>query len=294
MPIPGLSPLLSRSEIHAEVAPDDFVNTSCGEIHVRRRGNGPAMVLLHGFGASVYSWRDLEPLLSTSFTTVAIDLTGFGWTERPNRTECYRLEKQVDTLIEILDHFDFESAVLCGHSYGTAVAARTAMRHPERVSRLVLFSPISRFGQPPWFLRNFVAVHLVYVLTRFFLSRPERFRKILGRAFFRDGVLTTVVAEEYRRRLLVEGFRDAFFGFARAMGQDGPPRMEHSKITQPALLIAGAEDPIVPEDSCRELVTEMRDASLEVLPGCGHSAPEEWPELVATRILRFTGEERVG
>jgi pimeloyl-ACP methyl ester carboxylesterase len=113
-------------------------------LHYKQAGSGePAMILLHGFGASTFSWREVMAPLVELGTVVAYDRPSSGLTERPlpgawTGDSPYGADAQVDQLIGLLDLLGLRRAILVGHSAGGAVAVQFALRHPERVTALVL------------------------------------------------------------------------------------------------------------------------------------------------------------
>lgn len=124
-------------------ADSQFVDIDGLQVHYKLEGQGePALVLLHGFGASTFSWREVMPSLSRLGTTVAFDRPAFGLTERLLEGEWqgqnpYSLEAQADQTVALMDHLGLSQAVLVGNSAGGTVAVVTALRHPERVQALV-------------------------------------------------------------------------------------------------------------------------------------------------------------
>src|SRR3989442_15747988 len=106
------------------------------------RGSGPAVVLIHGFGAHTFSFRYLIPDLAKDHRVVALDLKGFGYSERPKKSD-YSLSAQARLVVRLMDTLGIESAALVGHSMGGEVAMRVAAGWPQRVERLVLAASVS-------------------------------------------------------------------------------------------------------------------------------------------------------
>ena len=97
-------------------------------------GDGPLVVLLHGFPELAYSWRhQFEPLVEAGFRVAAPDQRGFGGSASPPNIEDFRLEELAADVVAVIDHFGAESATVIGHDWGAPVAWRTALRHPDRV-----------------------------------------------------------------------------------------------------------------------------------------------------------------
>jgi pimeloyl-ACP methyl ester carboxylesterase len=110
-------------------------------LHVVDEGNGPAVLLLHGFPDSSDVWRHQIPALtSAGFRAIAPDLRGFGNSDRPEETEAYILPVILQDLIGTLDHLNVERAHVVGHDWGAAAGWVLAALHPERVNRLVALS----------------------------------------------------------------------------------------------------------------------------------------------------------
>jgi pimeloyl-ACP methyl ester carboxylesterase len=118
--------------------PGRLVDVRGRRVHVVERGSGPVLLLVHGFGASTHDFEEhvLDPLAATH-RVVALDLFGFGWSERRDDF-AYGWPLWSDQIIGTMDALGIAKATVVGHSMGGAVGAVLAARHPERVERLVL------------------------------------------------------------------------------------------------------------------------------------------------------------
>jgi pimeloyl-ACP methyl ester carboxylesterase len=111
------------------------------ELAVRDEGEGPAVLLLHGFPDSSELWRHQVPALTDAgFRVVAPDLRGFGASEKPPEVGAYRVGRSVADMVELLDALEIERASVVGHDWGAAVAWALASFVPDRVERLVVMS----------------------------------------------------------------------------------------------------------------------------------------------------------
>jgi len=137
-----------------------FVEVNGVTVHYKEMGQGePVFILLHGFGASEFSWREVMEPLSTSGRVIAYDRPAFGLTERPMEgnwtgTNPYSVQGNVELLDGLMDELGVDKAILVGNSAGGEVAAAYAIEHPERVQGLVLVDPAvgngSRGPIPQW------------------------------------------------------------------------------------------------------------------------------------------------
>src|SRR5882724_11671313 len=126
----GCTSYRSFAEVRREVPQSQFVPVGGQLVHVEQAGQGEPVVLLHGFGASTYSWRKVIPALSASHRVVAIDLNGFGYTERPKERAAYTREGQVALVLGVMDALGIDRAHIAGHSYGGGLSLYLATIHP--------------------------------------------------------------------------------------------------------------------------------------------------------------------
>ena len=131
-----------------------FVETNGIRMHVAESGDGPLVVLLHGFPESWYSWRhQLRALAEAGFHAVAPDQRGYGQTDRPSAIDAYSIMHLVGDVIGLLDALGEERAILVGHDWGAPVAWHAALFRPDRVRGVVglsvPFRPRGPGTQPP-------------------------------------------------------------------------------------------------------------------------------------------------
>lgn len=158
VPVPPLEGTVPPEQL---ADPDSrFAEVNGVNIHYKMAGEGePVFILLHGFAASTFSWREVMGPLSEMGTVVAFDRPGFGLTERPMPGEWegrspYAPESQADLTVGLMDALGIERAVLVGNSAGGTVALLTALTYPERVGALVLVdAAIYVGGKTPGWLR---------------------------------------------------------------------------------------------------------------------------------------------
>ncbi len=288
----GCAPLADYDKLVAALPSPRIVEVDGQRVHVERWGDrGDPVILIHGLGSSTYSFRELGPRLGRSRQVVAIDLNGFGFTERPEAEGAYALDGQLDLVVGTMDALGIRRADVVGHSYGGYLAMRLAHEHPERARRLVLVSPALNMDvAPDSFIRSPVLRQMVYPGFRLLVSDRDRFGQLLSRAYHRQDLLTDELVGEYQRRILVEGLGRAYRGFGSSLDSLQKDRVELSDLRQKVLVVAGRHDRVVPVESIEIALRDQPDhVRFEVLEHSGHSAPEEQPDLLGRRIERFFG-----
>jgi pimeloyl-ACP methyl ester carboxylesterase len=125
------------------------VETSRLRFRIAERGEGPPVILLHGFPESAYSWRhQLVALADAGFRAIAPDQRGYGGTDAPPDIEAYDQVELAADVVALCDALGIERAAVVGHDWGSPVAWHTALLHPDRVSAVVALS-VPHGGRPP-------------------------------------------------------------------------------------------------------------------------------------------------
>ena len=117
-----------------------FARSDGVKIHYVTKGEGPLLVMLHGFPDYWYTWRNQIPALAEHFQVVAIDLRGYNRSDKPEGVENYAMPKLVGDVKAVVEHFERKQAVIVGHDWGGAIAWAFAMQHPDMTERLVILN----------------------------------------------------------------------------------------------------------------------------------------------------------
>jgi pimeloyl-ACP methyl ester carboxylesterase len=122
------------------------------ELNIAERGEGPLVLMLHGFPESWYSWRhQFEPLANAGYHAVAPDMRGYGKSDKPQAIEAYNPVEVTNDVIGLIDALGYDTAVVIGHDWGAPTAWASALHHPDKVTAVgalsVPFSP--RADNPP-------------------------------------------------------------------------------------------------------------------------------------------------
>ncbi|HET7790507.1 MAG TPA: alpha/beta hydrolase [Gemmatimonadales bacterium] len=249
-------------------------------------GKGPAVVFIHGFGASLYGWRkNLEPIANAGYRVVAFDNRGFGWSDKPAKG--YTAEDYAALVLGLLDSLDLPDVVLVGHSMGGAVALETALLAPHRVRGLVLLDPAG-FGTRWPFLLKVARWPLVGPLVTGMRNRWVVGR-ILRSTYADPSKVTDLDVDQYYAPVPDPSYGRSLRGVLREFRFDGL-RGRLGAIEQPTLLLWGEKDRWIPLSVGRAMASELPRVAFVPIQGAGHATPEEAPLEVNNLIIAFLKE----
>jgi pimeloyl-ACP methyl ester carboxylesterase len=259
----------------------------------RRYGSGPALLLIHGFPLSGFTWRKVLPALAQHYTCYVPDLAGLGETEWTDRTD-FTWHGQAQGLKALVDHLGLERYRVMGHDTGGTFARCLALMDGRRVEKLAIINSEIPGHRPPWIPLYQFLMHVPGTLAGFNLLLRSKLFLRSGMGFggcFNDlGLLEgdfheQVIAPLLRTPRRMEGMRE----YLRALKWDVVDRFaqEHSRLAMPVQLIWGADDPTFPIGHAREMVKQLPKGSLVEIADARLLAHEEKPDEVARAALAF-------
>jgi uncharacterized protein (TIGR04551 family) len=248
-------------------APPDatFVDVDGVHVHYRERGAGPAVVLLHGFGASLESWATVVPDVALHHRVIAIDLKGFGWTSRPPGD--YSPAAQARLVWAVLDKLGVADVAIVGHSWGSSVALAMATQQPARTRRVALYDAYVYDEQVPSFFRWAQRGALGELL--FALYYRERIEDRAPLAYRDERWVTQPRVDRVERDMDKPGTVAAALAAVRGHHFADLHRALRG-FAKPVLVMWGADDQVTPIAFGQRLVEELANAELKVYPRCGH------------------------
>ena len=273
-------------------ADSKFVNVNGINIHYKTYGQGePAFILLHGFGASVFSWREVVEPLAQHGTVIAYDRPAFGLTERPLEWEGespYGPQAQVDIVLGLMDELGVEKAILVGNSAGGTVSMQVALQHPERVEALILVDAAvyAGGGAPSWsrpILKTPQMNHIGPLIARQLQAQGVEFIKT---AWHDPSKITQDIFDGYQKPLQIANWDKALWQLTVASEESGLVE-RLAEITMPTLVITGDDDRIVPTEQSLRLADELPNAELKVIVQSGHLPHEEKPVEFMQAVTEF-------
>jgi pimeloyl-ACP methyl ester carboxylesterase len=228
-------------------------------------GRGPPVVLLHGFASSIENWARVIPDLARTHRVIALDLKGFGWTDRPNAD--YSPRAQAELVKALLDERGVGPAALVAHSWGSSVALAFALAFPERVTKLALYDAWVYESQLPSMFQLSRAKGLGEVLFALFYAERADERIALG--FYDPAIVTQQLVDDVEVAFDRPGTKAAALATVRGMDY-AKVEGSYGSIAAPTLLLWGREDVVTPPSIGERLVRQLPNARLVVYPRCGH------------------------
>lgn len=301
---PFLIPVETSGTLTYRAAAGDFwkgqsswVEVAGHEVHYVTAGDASServVILLHGFGASAYSYKEVMPLISADAFVIAYDRAAFGFTERPTTWDVnpYGTEGQLQVLDALISKFGSgRQVVVVGHSAGGNIAARYAIENPDALDGLVLFAPavLTSGGSPEWLNWVYSIPQLDHVGPLLVGQIATAGLDILYSSYYDQSKVTAEVLAGYTAPLKIAGWERAFWEFNRAPRGDSIAD-KLSDISVPTLVITGDNDGIVPTSDSVEVAARIPGSDLVVIPKSGHLPNEEVPSEFAKALNKFLYE----
>ena len=255
--------------------------------HLEMAGQGPPLLLLHGFTGSTENWQPLLPAFRSQYQVIRLDLIGHGLTESPQEYQQYSMDQAVEDIILLLDHVGLEKINLLGYSMGGRLALLLAVKHPKRLQTLIIES-----GSPGLVRKSERATRRVAD------EDLARFIEHQGMAAFVDKwtaiplfktqlQLTDTIKNAVRRQRLqnnIQGLAHSLRGMGTGVQQSLWSSLP--KVAVPTLLLVGALDPKF-EQLGISMAKAIPHSILQVVENAGHTIHLEQPERFAQAVQNF-------
>lgn len=283
-----------------EVGTHRFAHVNGVRLHYVEAGDGPPVLLLHGFPEFWYSWRHQLPALAAAgFRVVAPDLRGYNQSDKPPGVESYRPELLVGDVVGLVEKFGSGPAVLVGHDWGGIIAWLVTMRRPDLVQKLVVLNA----PHPATFateLRH--ARQLLRSWYAFFFQLPwfpeaalrfQNFglvRHSLRRGTAHPGAFSPDDVRRYREALARPGALTAAINYYRAaLRYRRETARMYRPVRGPVLVIWGDRDPHLNPHVLDGLAAWAPETRVLRIPDASHWVQNDTPDAVNQAILSFLG-----
>jgi len=286
-------------------------------LSVHEAGQGPAVVLCHGFPELAYSWRhQLRALADAGYRVIAPDQRGYGASDAPEPVEAYGIEQLTGDLAALLDALGIERAVFAGHDWGGFIAWAMPVMHPARVAGVIgVNTPYMPFPTTGQLRKAFTEDERLYILwfqqpgvAEAVLDRNPRlvFEKLMCRAAPIRGsmiqagrmgadanpfrrletmqpsgppLLSEAEIEVYAKAYASCGFRGAINWYRNVdRNQARFPEVSTRPVALPCLMITAEWDAALPPDMAKHMPSLCSDLEMHMIPACGHWTQQEKPE----------------
>jgi 2-hydroxymuconate-semialdehyde hydrolase len=277
----GTPPNSANPEIGRSIATGGFAT------NYHDLGSGFPVLMIHGSGPGVTAWanwRLVMPELAKSSRVIAPDMLGFGFTERP-QGQTYSMDVWVQHAVDLMDALGLPQVDLVGNSFGGALALALAIRHPQRVRKLVLMGAAG------------VSFPLTEALDQVWGYEPSvpNMRRMMDLFAYDRGLVTDELAELRYRASIRPGFQEAFSAMFPAPRQRwvealASPEADIRALPHSTLIIHGRDDRVIPLANSLTLNQWIVDSQLHVFGRCGHWTQIEHAARFARLVADFLQE----
>jgi pimeloyl-ACP methyl ester carboxylesterase len=284
---------LDAAVVHRTARVDDGVN-----LHYVEAGQGPLVVLLHGFPAFWYDWREQIPaLVAAGFRVVAPDMRGYNLSDKPRGVAAYRTEVLARDVAHLIEACGATRASVVGHDWGAGVAWSFAALYPERLDRLAILNvphPVTmrRGLQTPgqlrksWYIFFFQIPWLPEALAR--RTNYAFVRMALQRDPMRRGAYSAADIERYVEAMARPGALTASINYYRALFRYGSQALRRLRpIEAPVLVIWGERDRYLGRELAAPDPRWVPNARVERLPDASHWSHADQPQRVNELLIAF-------
>jgi pimeloyl-ACP methyl ester carboxylesterase len=264
-------------------APSKFMALNELRIHYRDEGTGDAIVLVHGTGASLHTWNAWAQELSQTHRVIRLDLPAYGLTGKDPKKR-YSSKDYVDLIDAFLKELNVNQFHLAGNSLGGLVSWLYASYHPDKVQKLILIDPSGFPSKKSPMVISLAKTPGINMLIRY--VTPKAFiKKNLKEVYYNPDLISTQILDRYYELTLAPGNRTAFIDRAKIEREDYTDRL--GLITNPTLILWGAEDAWIPLKNAYRFEEKIATSTVVVMKETGHLPMEEKPAKSLAITLNF-------
>jgi len=250
-------------------------------------GTGDPVLLIHGSGPGVSSWANWSrvlPKLSARRRVLAIDMLGFGYTERPADIK-FSMEIWAQQAADFIDAMGLEKVDVVGNSFGGALTLALAVNYPEKIRKIVLMGSMGV---------NFPISKGLYEVWGYQPS-PENMYKMLNLFVYNKAIATKELAQMRYEASILPGFQESYSAMFPEPRQNSVAAMAKyedkiSSINKPALIIHGRDDQVIPVEASHTIFSMLDDAQLHIFGHCGHWTQIEQTDRFVSLVDNFLAE----
>jgi pimeloyl-ACP methyl ester carboxylesterase len=276
-----------------------YVDVNGTRLHVAEAGEGPAILMLHGWPQHWWVWRKVIPALSEGHRVICPDLRGFGWSDAPAGR--YEIQELADDMHALLDELELEQVELIGHDWGGYAGFLLCLKAPERIRHYLALGIVHPWFEPPKpspQALNRTAYQFVLAspgLGSGVLRHAPGFVKLVHKRGSHPDMRWTEAeldcfAQSFRRRDHALASSHVYRSFLlRELPRLRKGHYRSQRLTVPTRILAGVADPVIRGDILAGFEPYADEMSVEIVERCGHFVAEEQPDLVIERARELFG-----
>ncbi|MBW4651259.1 MAG: alpha/beta hydrolase [Kastovskya adunca ATA6-11-RM4] len=279
----------------------EYITSNGIRLHYVTQGEGPLMLMLHGFPEFWYSWRHQIPEFAKDYKVVALDMRGYNESDKPSEQSAYVMEEFIKDVEGVIAGLGYEKCVLVAHDWGGAIAWNFAYAHPEMVERLMVLN----MPHPAKFAAGLQTPQQLLKSSYIFLFQlpmlPEWLLQMNDYALLRNAFREMAInknafseadIEAYKNAAAKPGALTAMLNYYR--NAIGSFAQEWDLLTVPTLMIWGESDQALGKELTYGTEEYVQDFRLKYIPNCSHWVQQERPELVSQYMREFLALKFVG
>ncbi len=278
---------------------NQYIQTNGVTLHYVTQGEGPLMLMLHGFPEFWYSWRHQIPEFAKDYKVVALDLRGYNNSEKPQDVSAYQMKELVADVKGVITGLGYESCVLVAHDWGGAIAWCFAYAYPELLEKLIIMNlpHPAKFANGLWTIEQLQKSWYIFffqlpILPELFIQANDY--QAIASGFVDMAIDKTAFTQAdinaYKDAAAKRGALPAMINYYRNIFQgifNSDKSQEWGMLDVPTLMIWGEEDTALGRELTYGTDEYVNDLEIRYIPNCSHWVQQEQPELVNQYMGEF-------
>lgn len=276
----------------------DYITTNGVKLHYVTQGEGPLMLMLHGFPEFWYSWRHQIPEFAQYFKVVAVDLRGYNDSDKPKEQSAYVMDEFIKDIEGLIKGLGYDKCILVGHDWGGAIAWCFTDAHPKMVEKLIALNipHPAKFGQglrtpQQLFRSSYMFLFQLPWLPEALIQSADY--QAIETAFkgmaVNKSAFTQADIDAYKDAAAKRGALTAMLNYYRNIFQQRIFKPSWSILEVPTLMIWGENDTALGKELTYGTEAYVRNLQIRYIPNCSHWVQQERPELVNQYMREFLG-----
>ncbi|MCG5056823.1 MAG: alpha/beta hydrolase [Limnoraphis sp. WC205] len=280
----------------------EYITTNGVTLHYVTQGNGPLMLMLHGFPEFWYSWRHQIPEFSQDYKVVALDLRGYNDSDKPKDLSAYSMKELIQDIRGVIIGLGYDHCTLVAHDWGGAIAWNVAYTYPEMVDKLIVMNlpHPAKFAEGLWTIDQlqkswYIFLFQLPILPELLLQSDDY--RAISSMFVNMAIdksaFTSNDLEMYKNAAAKRGALTAMINYYRNVFPaffNPPDRPQWGLLTVPTLMIWGENDAALGKELTEGTEEYVQNFRIRYIPNCSHWVQQERPELVNQYMREFLSD----